>query len=221
MTTTVHTEARPNVQEMVVVHRFFRRELTALPALVRGVADGDRTRAQVVGDHVSLVLETLHHHHTGEDELIWPLLLERTQPDADLIHTMEAQHAVVDDAITRAEPALAAWLEHPTCPRAAALASILDLMGPALVEHLDLEEREILPLIATHLSAAEWEALAEHGKNATARQHLPLVFGAFLEEASPEEAAMMLAPVPAPIRFFLRTAGARQYRRYITRVRAA
>jgi hypothetical protein len=47
------------------------------------------------------------------------------------------------------------------------------------------------------------------------------VFGAILEDADEGERAELLATVPAPIRFFLRTAGARQYRRYITRVRGA
>ena len=66
-----------DTREMVVVHTAFRREIGAAPGLVRGVAAGDRARAHVVGDHVGLLLEMLHHHHVGEDDLLWPKLLER------------------------------------------------------------------------------------------------------------------------------------------------
>ena len=43
MTTTVE---RPWVQEMVVVHRVFRRESRLMPELIRGVRPGDVDRAR-------------------------------------------------------------------------------------------------------------------------------------------------------------------------------
>ncbi len=52
-------------------------------------------------------------------------------------------------------------------------------------------------------------------------RQLPLMFGAILEEADEGERQRMLANLPAPIRVVMRTVAAWQYRRYITRVRAA
>jgi hypothetical protein len=75
MGTTV--SEKPDVNEMRVIHRVFRRELTALPGLVRRVPDGDIPRAEVVAGHARFMLNALHVHHTGEDENLWPLLLER------------------------------------------------------------------------------------------------------------------------------------------------
>jgi hypothetical protein len=46
------------------------------------------------------------------------------------------------------------------------------------------------------------------------------MFGAILEEANPDERAQMLKLLPPPIRLLMRTLGARQYRSYISRVRA-
>jgi hypothetical protein len=40
-----------------------------------------------------------------------------------------------------------------------------------------------------------------------------------LEDATPQERAFMLAPIPLPIKLLLRTIGARQYRRYVKEVR--
>ena len=42
---------KPDVNEMRVIHRVFRRELTALPGLVRRAPAGDTARAQIVGQH--------------------------------------------------------------------------------------------------------------------------------------------------------------------------
>ena len=64
----------------------------AIPRLVRDTAPGDRGRARIVGDRLAFVLETLHVHHTSEDVLLWPLLLDRAAPSADLVHTMEQPH---------------------------------------------------------------------------------------------------------------------------------
>jgi hemerythrin-like domain-containing protein len=224
MTSSTHsttTPPWPAVHEMVVIHRFFRRELAAVPALVRTTAEGDLERAAVVGEHVDFVLTSLHVHHTTEDELLWPKLLERAPLDAELVHTMERQHHAVEAVVAQAEDARATWTARPTRADGERLAVLVEQLRTALVEHLDLEEAELLPVVEQHLSGEEWAELAEHGKDATPRRQLPLLFGAFLEDADEEEREQLLSGVPQPIRFFLRTAGAWQYRRYINRVRAA
>lgn len=216
---SVGTEARPDVNEMRVIHRVFRRELAALPGLVRGVDDGDTARAAVVAGHADFVLNGLHIHHTGEDENLWPLLLERAAPSAELVATMQAQHEVVHDDVERCQSALAQWRDSAARADGEALATALDSLGSHLVEHLDQEEREILPLAEEHVSVAEWSRLGEHGRDSMSRSDLPIMFGAILEEAEPDERATMLALLPPPIRLFMKTLGARQYRRYISQVR--
>lgn len=220
MSHTVHATTRPDVQEMVVIHRVFRREFTAVPALVREVPAGDTRRAALVAQHLRLILGGLHMHHTGEDEVLWPRLLERAAPSADLVRTMREQHERVDLGAERVTPLLADWVSAPTALRGEQLARQVEDFAAALFEHLDLEEREILPLVTRHISVAEWDSLGEHGKDAMTPRQLPLLFGAILEEADEGERARMLAHLPAPVRLVLSTVGAWQYRRYITRVRA-
>ena len=85
MTTTSNTAERlTDVSDMYVVHRVFRREFVLIPQLVRQVAAGDTARAAVVGEHARLILLGLDIHHTGEDALLWPELLERDPPAAEL-----------------------------------------------------------------------------------------------------------------------------------------
>ncbi|MGI5239625.1 hemerythrin domain-containing protein [Dactylosporangium sp. CA-139066] len=216
---TTSARALPDIQEMVVIHRVFRRELAAIPRLARAVADGDANRVKVVAEHTAFVLGFLHAHHEGEDELLWPLLLERAAPAAGLVKTMQEQHHGIEGHAEAAGAALREWTASRSAAAGERLAAAVDGLRTALLVHLDLEEREILPLVTRHVTAAEWAALAEHGKSHTPRKHLPLVFGAILEEATAPERAALLGAVPAPIRFFLRTAGARQYRNHVTRLR--
>ena len=46
-----------------------------------------------------LIHRVIHAHHTGEDELLYPLLRERAALDAELMDRMDAQHAQVSDAV--------------------------------------------------------------------------------------------------------------------------
>lgn len=219
MTTTTLSTSRPPVEEMYVIHRAFRREFGLVPDLVRAVPEGDRARAEVVGDHLMLVLAGLHMHHTGEDEVLWPRLLERAAPDAELVGTMQAQHDRVDGYAERIGPLVGDWTRTGSAVRGEQLARLVEEFRTALLEHLDLEERAVLPLVTRHISAAEWREMGGDHSKEMSRQELPLMFGAILEDASPEERRMMLAPLPLPVRWLLRTVGARAYRKYVSRVR--
>ena len=217
---TVTAGEKPDVNEMRVIHRVFRRELTALPGLVRGTPDGDTVRAQVVGRHAQFILTGLHLHHTGEDQHLWPLLLERAAPSTELINTMQSQHERVHEYVDRSQEQLDAWRRTPSSTAGEELAGTVEQLSQVLFEHLDQEEREILPLAEQYVSAEEWARLGEHGRDSMTREELPIMFGAILEEADPQEQASMMALLPPPIRLLMRTLGARKYRRYISEVRS-
>ena len=221
MTATTRTDQRPDVHEMVVVHRAFRREFPDAARLVRQVADGDTRRAKVLADHLRLCLAGLEMHHTGEDVLLWPLLLERAAPSTGLVETMQAQHHAVEAHVEAISPLLEAWQAGATTARGDELARSVERFTAALMEHLDLEEREILPLVSRHVTADEWNQLGDHGKDAMTGSQLPIMFGLVLEDADEGERSSMLSHLPAPVRLLLRTVGAWQFRRYISRVRAA
>jgi hemerythrin-like domain-containing protein len=210
-------QQRPAIEEMAVVHRVFRREFGMLPGLVRAVPAGDKDRAVVVAEHARLILATLHLHHTGEDKVLWPLLLERAAPARDLIDRMQAQHANVDRLVGRIGPLVDRFAA--VVQGGEELASTLEQLRMVLVEHLNLEEAEIVPLAAQHLTADEWSEMGKHGLSEMSRRKLPLVFGAVLEEADEKERAIMFDVLPAPVRVLMTAVGAVQYRRYIARVR--
>lgn len=219
MTTHQDIDAKADVHEMAVIHRVFRRELRLLPELLRAVPAGDTERMRVLTGHAHLILEFLHSHHTGEDENLWPLLLERAAPDGELIRSMQAQHTEVASCVEGATELLDRLEQSADPGLADLLAKQIDRLAGVLASHLDQEERSILPLAERHLSVAEWEKLGEHGRSHTARENLPIVFHAILEEADQAERSALLAKLPTLPRLLLPTLGKRQYRRYIQRVR--
>ena len=66
-----------NALDMLLVHRVFRRELGELAWLIDSVQPGDNSRARIVGRHLKLMTDALHHHHMAEDELVWPIVSAR------------------------------------------------------------------------------------------------------------------------------------------------
>ena len=99
-----------DTHEMVLIHRVIRREFGQLPRLFRSAAN-DRARSKVIGAHAREMLHFLHTHHTGEDELLFPLLRERAALDPELMDRMDAQHAQVNDAVAAISAELPAWTD--------------------------------------------------------------------------------------------------------------
>jgi Hemerythrin HHE cation binding domain len=71
---TTDVRRRPHsTQEMLAVHRVFRREATLIPRLVQAVPDGNTAQATLIAEAFRDYQLGLHIHHTGEDTFVWPL----------------------------------------------------------------------------------------------------------------------------------------------------
>lgn len=215
MTTT--TTGRPPIEEMYVVHRVLRTRLPELPGHVRRTTTGDVRRAAAVAEHLRLFLLGLELHHTSEDAELWPRLLERARPSAALVATMQQQHDTVHHLVEYVRSLAFQWRTGPDAVTGEQLAQALEALCSSLFEHLDLEEREILPLVLEHITAAEWARLAEGTKKARPGDAALLV-GALLDVCDDDERRLMLAALPAPVRLLAGPLGARLYRRHLRRL---
>ena len=217
------TGERVDTWEMVVVHRMFRREFRAMPGLIRAVTAGNTARSELIGEHIATLTETLHHHHSGEDELLWPKLLERVGSlNTELVQRMEAQHETVATQLSTVDTLLPRWRATADASTRDELAGVLTLVSTALDEHLDDEEREVLPLVSIYVTQAEWHALGERGKESLPKGPKGFVLlGMLLEEATPSERVRFLGILPPPVRFFYKLLGAGIHRRAVARLHAA
>jgi hemerythrin-like domain-containing protein len=199
MTTT--DEQYADIREMYMVHTVFRREFALLPALVRGVAIGDKERSQIIADHIGLLNSSLHHHHHGEDKHLWPRLLERGSTEiAPIVHVMEEQHEGIEKAHDEISAALEAWRGSAASEPREALADVLDRIIPLLNEHMGMEEEHILPIVEKTITAAEWGRMVMEEGADTPQEHLPLLFGMMMYEGDPEVIQIAVSSMPAEAR---------------------
>jgi hypothetical protein len=200
--------------EMVVVHRAFRREFREAHGLVGSVRSGDRARAELVGRYLASVVDLLHHHHSGEDDLLWPVLLPRVALHTELVHRMESQHKQLAVLIDRITELLPGWRATGDVVAARELAGVFAEASALLDEHLAEEEAEILPLVAEHMTPAEWKAIGDRGLGSLPKNGTAFVFlGLILRETTDAERTAFLGLTPPPIRGFWHLFGKGIYRR--------
>jgi hemerythrin-like domain-containing protein len=201
-----------DTDDMLLIHRLIRREIGYLPGLIRGAA-GKPARAKQVAQHTSEMLDFLHTHHSGEDELLWPVLRPRVSLDGELLDRMTAQHGQVAAAVADVRADLGRWAPTPDAALGERIAARLDEMTGVLTEHLAEEEARILPLVSTHFTQREWDALGKHGFAAVPGKRRLVILGHILEEADPVERARFLRRVPPPARLAFKLIGRRQHER--------
>ncbi|WP_405970145.1 hemerythrin domain-containing protein [Streptomyces sp. NBC_00988] len=213
--------SKPDVHDMVVVHRTFRQACAELPDLVRGLRPGDTARAQLVVEAVQFMLMGLEAHHVSEDEFLWPRLAERTTLHAGAITRMEEQHHRLEELVTRVRGALDGLAADPRPPLCEQVAAQLAELGSVLTAHMDEEENTILPLAADCLSVAEWEELGEISLAKLEKKHLLRAFSALMAVATPEEQRAILTKAPLPARVLWRLTGRRSHARREARLHGA
>jgi hypothetical protein len=157
-----HPVTGVDVRDMVMAHRAFRREFRLAPAAVRRTTPGDRRHARRVAAHLRGLTRALHHHHDGEDRLLWPRLHARVPHEPGrTVAVMEDQHEAIAALLASAaaelplvvlledlhwaDPASADVLAHLAVrlhdePVAVGL-SVLVLVALALIDHPALYPR--------------------------------------------------------------------------------
>jgi iron-sulfur cluster repair protein YtfE (RIC family) len=149
---------------MYVLHHAFRRDLAAFADAARLTPAGARDSWQALAERWDLFAEILHHHHTGEDNGLWPLLMERTDEQGRrTLEAMEAEHAEIDPILQACAAGFARLSTHADDDARAALAVRLCAAKESLGRHLRHEETEAIAIVQAVMDEAEWQRLeAEH-----------------------------------------------------------
>jgi iron-sulfur cluster repair protein YtfE (RIC family) len=208
-----------DTSDMVIVHRMFRRECAQMAQLVAAVPSGDVARARTVARHAREVLDMLHHHHLGEDELLWPRLSARTRFHADLLARMDSQHQGLAVLLEHTAKAFTEWQDAPIAHTSTPLIALLEQLSAGLNEHFDEEEAAVLPIVERVITAAEYEEVGRRGLVSVPIARRLIVLGYILEGATPQERTLLLAAIPRPVRLAYRLIGRRQHRNETTRLR--
>jgi len=214
------TAAAPaDVRDMAIIHATFRRSYAESAQLVRARPAPSSERATFLADHIDFGLDMLHNHHESEDELLYPLLVERAPESAESTRMIDAEHEEIAVALEAARAACRAWRDAPSEETGAALADALEELNATTQPHLDHEERVIVPLAAKVVTAEEWEAVGAHSRAQIPPNLMPIAFGMICEPLSAQDAAYMRSHLPAPVRLLYPLLIERPWKKYARTLR--
>ncbi len=159
------TAAHPGPVDMTmmyVMHHAFRRDLTAFAAAAAATPVTDRASWRALAERWGVFSQCLHHHHSGEDAGLWPLLLERAhESERETLEAMEAEHAEIDPILTACAAGFTRLVEHADEDARAALAVRLAAARESLGRHLRHEETDTIRIIQERMTNEEWQAVDE------------------------------------------------------------
>jgi hypothetical protein len=195
------SKAEPiDVRDMAIVHRTFRNAYDESARLVRAAPTPSPARVTFLADHIDFAIAMLHVHHEGEDELLYPKLIERVPDQAPMTEEVEHEHQLIKTALDAASAACAAWRQRPSAETGEALAAALDQLNVVTQRHLDDEEQKVVPLAAVTLTQQEWDALGKHGVAQIPRNKRGIAFGMILDPLGEDDRGYMMRVLPAPVR---------------------
>jgi hemerythrin-like domain-containing protein len=207
-----------DVSDMVAVHRALTGALDAAPAYV-AKAGLDSERVEVIGSLCENVIEFLHVHHTGEDELIYPVLEARCAESRSELERINDQHKLLDARMDAGRAAIATWRAAPSTDNAQAVIDAIASIVEPLRPHLAEEETVILPIATKWISPEEWARLPGHAM-ASFRADKPwLMMGLVGEQLDHEHRDGMLAGMPPEMRTMWTEQMEPAFNAFITEVR--
>lgn len=208
-----------DVRDMAIVHRTFRSGYLEAARLVRAAPSPSAGRAAFLADHIDFGILALHIHHQGEDELLYPKLIERVPDQAPVTEQVEHEHEIIKEALDAASAACATWRERPSADNGEALAAALDHVNAVVEPHLDDEEQKIVPLAAVTLTQQEWDALGKHGAAQFPANKRAIAFGMLLDPLDEADRAHMMKALPAFVRLLYPLLIARPWKKYAATLR--
>ena len=188
-----------DTSDMAQVHRVFRDAVAAAPTLIGSATLQAAERVELVATYYRNVLALLHAHHDGEDELIWPILIQRAPDQAAEVQRIASQHDAITSTLEAASAAVVAWQQASDAVTASAAAAAVATLGSALLAHLDEEEAFIVPLAAQHILAPEWGELPGHALRNFSGDRMWLVLGLIREQMTAQQLTMMDDHMPPPV----------------------
>ena len=208
-----------DVRDMAIIHRTFRNVYEESARLVRAAPTPSPGRVTFLADHIDFAIKALHVHHDGEDEMLYPKLIERVPDQAPMTEQVEHEHLAIKTALEEASAACAAWRQRPSAETGEALAAALDHLNEVVQPHLDDEEQKVVPLAAVTLTQPEWDAMGKHGVAWIPNKMKGPAFGMILEPLDAADRAYMMKHVPAPVRMLFPLMVERPWKKYAATLR--
>lgn len=188
----------PDLSGYRAVHLALRGGADAMATVAATIQPSNRPKAAALARYWAGYSREVLTHHRTEDDLFFPVLVERVPFAADLIRRTDAEHHELDEVMARCEAAVRALAQGT---RTDDLPSAFEHLARHMAVHLDFEDEDILPLFERHFTGAEYEELDRKAVAALgfadARFTVPFVMHFATDEM--RRAALDGAPLPLRI----------------------
>lgn len=145
-----------DVTDYHAIHTCLRRGGGAIAEAVRTLDVSDRRRVDALARYWDGYANEVLAHHTIEDDIFFPALVERVPVAAEHLGRIGEDHHLLDELMAEGHAALAGVVEGAATHRAAHVLGHLDVM---MNRHLDFEDAELLPLFASNFQQDEYDLL--------------------------------------------------------------
>ena len=182
---------------MHALHDAFRRDLDTLTRAA-AVLGTDPDAQERINLGWAMFADQLHHHHTVEDEELWPLVRRSWKRSADalqVLDAMEAEHELVDPALAAVDEAVRRGV-HP--------ADALDRLNTIVRDHLAHEEAQAMPLIVAAVTPQDWDAFGARQARSLGLTGAAQFFPWLLTGQDDVRTEKVLGVLPAPLRWAYR-----------------
>lgn len=148
---------------MFLMHYAFRRDLDAFATAVRTTPVASRATWRLLATRWEVFSEMLHHHHSGEDAGLWPVLLERSGPeDRATLEAMEEEHSQIDPLLAACAEGFRRLADAADQDARAALVVRVEATRDALGRHLAHEEGAALAIVQRVMTPEDWRYMDEN-----------------------------------------------------------
>lgn len=191
---------------MYVMHHGFRRDLDRFVAATAATPVEDRATWQALHLRWQQFGKILHHHHSGEDAGLWPLLLERAdEHERDTLLAMEEEHSHIDPLLRACGEGFAELAGDrvglDVDDARAALHVRVAATRDALARHLRHEETDSMAILQRCLTQADWEEVEEtHFPKSEAPLSLTFLVPWCADAVPPAERSDVFARVGLPFK---------------------
>ena len=203
----------PDLTSYHLVHAALRRAPHRLAAAARALDPTDRRRVDAIARYWKGYDAEVHNHHTIEDVVFFPALVEQVPDAARHLGRLGSEHQRLDALMAACGHAVDDLRRDRNRAAAVELAACLDALAELMDGHLGYEDVEILPLFAEHFTQEEYDvleqaAMKQAGIGPQAAFAIPFV----VDAATPEQYAVIFATAPTPLRILLRLTRGRHAR---------
>ncbi|MHA7666708.1 hemerythrin domain-containing protein [Mycolicibacterium sp. HS_4_1] len=156
-------EPMPDLLGITLAHRAMLVDLVRLTELAKAVRDRNvictTARARAISQYIEMLCDSIHHHHSTEDTVLWPVIQASVGDHLDLSELTD-DHAALDPRLDQLRARAAAFrLSNGDRKVAFLMAFELAELTAMLTEHINDEEQDLFPLITEHVSVADWESV--------------------------------------------------------------